>query len=89
MGGKGLVEYFHGRPVAERRVQAPAVVEPFDVADDLPFGLGSGGVGTKRCSHPFLRAEKNDSAMALSQQTPLRSMLIGHIQADGTDPSLP
>ncbi len=60
-----------GIPILECGVPAPAIAEPFDIRDHIPSGLGLGGVN--RPVHAFvLSAEKNDSAIAFSQHTPVR-----------------
>lgn len=38
-----LGERLKGQPVTKRRMQAPPVGEPLDVADDLLLGRGAGG----------------------------------------------
>jgi hypothetical protein len=55
-------------------VQAPAVVENFDVLGD---GEPGSGPVAKVCRWyiSFFRVAKNDLAVALSQQTPVRSRL--------------
>ena len=62
----------HGRGVAERGMLAPAVVERFDVIEQVGLCRGPRTVAGAPCTRSFFKLLKKLSVGALSQQFPLR-----------------
>jgi hypothetical protein len=69
LAGEFVLERFR-RDVAERGVQAPAVVPGFDPREDGALELAARGPGSRRVSF-FLRVAKNASQTALSSAQPV------------------